>query len=55
MRVLDEAALRKHVSDFPDLTQNERASHFGVSVFSIGYCLRELGMGMRRKANVFRA
>ena len=30
MRVLDEAALKKHVADFPDLTQNERASHFGV-------------------------
>ena len=29
MRCLDEAALKKHVADFPDLTQNERASHFG--------------------------
>ena len=26
MRCLDEAALKKHVADFPDLTQNERAS-----------------------------
>ena len=25
MRVIDEEALRKHVADFPDLTQKERA------------------------------
>ena len=37
MRVLDEVALKKHVADFPDLTQNERASHFGVSESSIAY------------------
>ena len=35
MRVLDETALKKHVADFPDLTQNEQASHFGVSESSI--------------------
>ena len=49
MRVLDEAALRKHVAAFPDLTQNERATHFGVSEASIGYGLRKLGI--RRKKN----
>ena len=48
MRVLDEAALRKHVSDFPDLTQNERATHFGVSKASIGYGLRKLGITRKK-------
>ena len=43
MRVLDEVALKKHVADFPDLTQNERASHFGVSESSIADGLRKLG------------
>ena len=50
MRVLDEAALKKHVADFPDLTQNERASHFGVSESSITYGLRKLGI-TRKKNN----
>ncbi len=49
MRVLDEAALKKHVADFPDLTQNERASHFGVSESSIVYGLRKLGNLTRKK------
>ena len=51
MRVLDEAALKKHVADFPDLTQNERASHFGVSESSIAYGLRKLGI--TRKKNTW--
>ena len=52
MSVLDEAeTLRKHVSDFSDLTQNERASHFGVSASSIGnHGLRKLGI-TREKNN----
>ena len=49
MRVLDEAALKKHVADFPDLTQNERASHFGVSESSIVYGLRKLGITRKKK------
>ena len=49
MRCLDEAALKKHVADFPDLTQNERASHFGVSEASIGYGLRKLGITRKKK------
>lgn len=49
MRVLDEAALKKHVADFPDLTQNERASHFGVSESSIAYGLRKLGITRKKK------
>lgn len=50
MRCLDEAALRKHVADFPDVTQNQRASHFGVSESSITYGLRKLGI-TRKKNN----
>ena len=49
MRVLDEAALKKHVADFPDLTQSERAVHFGVSRSCIGYGLRKLGITRKKK------
>ena len=45
MRVINEDALRKHVAAFPDLTQNERAAHFGVSRSCIGYGLRKSLMG----------
>ena len=55
MRVLDEAALKKHVEDFPDLTQNERASHFGVSVSSIAYGLRKLGITRKKKQSDIRS
>ena len=50
MRRLDEAAVKKHVADFPDLTQNERASHFGVSASSIAYGLCKLGI-IRKKTS----
>ena len=55
MRVLDEAALKKHVADFPDLTQNERASHFGVSESSIAYGLRKLGIRRKKKQSDIRS
>ena len=55
MRCLDEAALKKHVADFPDLTQNERASHFGVSEASIGYGLRKLGITRKKKHSDIRS
>ena len=55
MRVLDEAALKKHVADFPDLTQNERASHFGVSESSIVYGLRKLGITRKKKQSDIRS
>ena len=55
MRVLDEAALKKHVADFPDLTQNERASHFGVSESSIAYGLRKLGITRKKKHSDIRS
>lgn len=49
MRVIDEEALKKHVADFPDLTQKERAAHFGVSEFCIGYGLRKLGITRKKR------
>ncbi len=49
MRVIDEEALRKHVADFPDLTQKERAEHFGVSASCIRYGLRKLGITLKKK------
>ena len=52
MRCLDEAALKKHVADFPDLTQNERASHFGVSESSIRYGLRKLGITRKKNTRI---
>ena len=52
MRCLDESALKKHVADFPDLTQSERATHFGVSVSSIGYGLRKLGMSRKKNTRI---
>ena len=55
MRCLDETALKKHVADFPDLTQNERATHFGVSVSSIGYGLRKLGITRKKKHSDIRS
>ncbi len=48
MRVIDEEALRKQVADCPDLTQKERATHFGVSEFCIGYGLRKLGITRKK-------
>ena len=52
MRCLDEGALKKHVADFPDLTQNERASHFGVSESSIAYGLRKLGITRKKNTRI---
>ena len=52
MRVLDEAALKKHVADLPDLTQNERAVHFGVSESSIRYGLRKLGITRKKNTRI---
>ncbi len=55
MRCLDEGSLKKHVADFPDLTQNERATHFGVSVSSIGYGLRKFGIPRKKNTRIQRA
>ena len=55
MRCLDEGALKAHVADFPDLTQSERASHFGVSEASISYGLRKLGITRKKNNRIQRA
>ena len=52
MRVIDEEALRKHVADFPDLTRKERAAHFKVSEFCIGYGLRKLGITRKKDTRI---
>ncbi len=46
---LDRAALRRHVDKHPDLTQAERARHFGVSRHCIWNGLRKAGLS--RKEN----
>ena len=52
MRVIDEEALKKHVADFPDLTQKEHAAHFKVSEFCIGYGLRKLGITRKKDTRI---
>ena len=52
MRCLDEWSLKQHVADFPDLTQDERASHFGVSASSIRYGLRKLGITRKKNTRI---
>ena len=52
MRVIDEEALRTHVADFPDFTQKERAEHFGVSEYCIGYGLRKLGITRKKNTRL---
>ena len=47
-RTLDRQALEKHVADFPDQTQAERASHFGVSEFCVYYGLKTLGITRKK-------
>ena len=39
-RCIDYDALGQHVADFPDATQVERATHFGVSKHCIWYGLK---------------
>jgi transposase len=48
-RILDWKALRRHVEDHDDLTQKERAQHFGVSRHCIWNALQK--MGVTRKKN----
>ena len=52
MRVIDEEALKKHVADFPDWTQKERAAHFKVSEFCIGYGGRKLGITRKKDTRI---
>ena len=46
---LDYAALKQHVADFPDHTQLERATHFGVSKSCINYALRKLNITRKKR------
>ncbi|MDE0482319.1 MAG: IS630 transposase-related protein [Candidatus Poribacteria bacterium] len=55
MRVIDKEALRKHVADFPDLTHKERAAHFKVSEFGIGYGLCKLVSREKRHSDISNA
>ena len=51
-RTLDLDALEKHVADFPDATQAERATHFGVSEFCIYYGLKTLGITRKKHSGI---
>lgn len=46
---LDPLALKQHVADFPDHTQQERATHFRVSIGCINYGLRKLNITRKKK------
>ena len=48
-RCLDYQALKQHVADFPDATQNERAAHFGVSRQGIWYALKKLNIPRKKR------
>lgn len=48
-RNLDPEALRCHVETNDDMTQSERARHFGVSRGCIWYNLRRLGITRKKK------
>ena len=53
-RCLDYDDLKQHVSDFPDATQLERATHFGVSRHCIWYALKKLNITRKKTADVQR-
>ena len=48
-RTIDYQALRQHVVDFPDATQQERAAHFGVSRHGIWYALKKLNITRKKR------
>ena len=45
----------QHIADFPDQTLKERAVHFGVSTFCIGYSLKRLGYTRKKRRSVIRS
>lgn len=47
-RKLDREALRRHVETHADLTQKERAQHFGVSRNCIWNALRKIGVTRKK-------
>ena len=48
-RRLEWEALRRHVEEHHDLTQKERARHFGVSRHCIWNALRKMGLARKKK------
>ena len=48
-RTIDYQALKQHVADFPDATQQERAAHFGVSRHGIWYALKKLDITRKKR------
>lgn len=48
-RRLEWEALRRHVEEHSDLTQKERARHFGVSRHCIWNALRKMGLTRKKK------
>ena len=46
---LDYNALKQHVADFPDHTQQERATHFQVSKSCINYALGKLNITRKKR------
>ena len=46
---LDYDALKQHVADFPDHTQMERATHFGVSKSCIWAALGKLNITRKKR------
>lgn len=47
-RKLDREALRRHVEAHDDMTQKERARHFGVSRHCIWNALRKIGVSRKK-------
>ena len=45
---LDWEALRRHVAQFPDWTQQERARHFSVSRYGIWHALRRMQLTRKK-------
>jgi len=54
-RKLDWGALRRQVETHADLTQKERARHFGVSRHCVWYALQKLGVSRKKNSGVHRA
>ena len=51
-RRIDYEALRQHVADFPDITLDERAAHFGVSKYGVFYAMAKLNITRKKKSRV---
>ena len=54
-RTLDWQALRQHVEQHADLTQQERARYFGVSRHGIWHALRQMSLTRKKNPGLPRA